>query len=521
MEVKREVSDESLAEMSVYSQQLLYGLNELRQRQLLCDVVLIADDAKVAAHRVVLAGCSPYFRAMFTGSLVEKDKPEIELQSVDSIGLRTIVEYAYRGSVVISQHNVQSVLPAANLFQLTPLLRNCCRFLQSQLHPSNCLGIWKFAETHSCFDLYNKVFSFILQHFTKVMRTEEFKDLTVEEVCEVLCQDNLSVSSERCVLEAVDLWLQADLPSRRDSLKNLLPCIRLSQLPLTVLNKFLDSHQHLIEDSICRKLIEEALGDKLDAERRLKRSKADCSSCRARCPSKALCAVGGKCGLFASLDSVEIYCALNRSWTEITPLSTCRNECAVTSVSSRLYVLGGIICENRENGTYRYHDNRVEYWDPESNVWHEKSPMIHRRSAFAVVTFQENLYALGGYDGQVYHRSVERYCWQSDEWTPVTAMQQCRSCFSACILEGFIYVIGGYGPPCLNSVEKYDPVSKEWGNGDPMVEKRINYGAGVACGCLFVVGGHNGCSNLSSVERYDPVGDQWTNVTGIDRQGQD
>lgn len=307
MEVKNEVSDESLAEMSVYSQQLLYGLNELRQRQLLCDVVLIADDAKVAAHRVVLAGCSPYFRAMFTGSLVEKDKPEIELQSVDSIGLRTIIEYAYRGSVVISQHNVQSVLPAANLFQLTPLLRNCCRFLQSQLHPSNCLGIWKFAETHSCFDLYNKVFSYILRHFTKVMRTEEFKDLTVEEVCEVLCQDNLSVPSERCVLEAVDLWLQTDLPSRRDSLKDILPCIRLSQLPLPVLNKFLDSNQQLIEDSGCRKLIEEALGDKLDAERRLKRSKADCGCCRARCPSKALCAVGGKCGLFASLDRLDKY----------------------------------------------------------------------------------------------------------------------------------------------------------------------------------------------------------------------
>lgn len=31
--------------------------------------------------------------------------------------------------------------------------QNCCDFLQSQLHPTNCLGIRAFADVHTCTEL--------------------------------------------------------------------------------------------------------------------------------------------------------------------------------------------------------------------------------------------------------------------------------------------------------------------------------------------------------------------------------
>lgn len=48
---------------------------------------------------------------------------------------------------------LQVLLPAASLLQLMDVRKNCCDFLQSQLHPTNCLGIRAFADVHACTEL--------------------------------------------------------------------------------------------------------------------------------------------------------------------------------------------------------------------------------------------------------------------------------------------------------------------------------------------------------------------------------
>lgn len=42
------------------------SMNRMRQRSLLCDIVLHVSNKEIKAHKVVLASCSPYFHAMFT-----------------------------------------------------------------------------------------------------------------------------------------------------------------------------------------------------------------------------------------------------------------------------------------------------------------------------------------------------------------------------------------------------------------------------------------------------------------------
>ena len=61
--------------------------------------------------------------------------------------MRNICTYVDHGSsrtvkyTQVTEENVQSLLPAANLLQLGDVRDACCEFLQSQLHPTNCLGI--------------------------------------------------------------------------------------------------------------------------------------------------------------------------------------------------------------------------------------------------------------------------------------------------------------------------------------------------------------------------------------------
>ena len=66
---------------------------------------------------MVLAACSPYFYAMFTG-FTERDSSRVRLQGVDSEALQTLVEYVYTSQVEVTEENVQCLLPAANLLQV-------------------------------------------------------------------------------------------------------------------------------------------------------------------------------------------------------------------------------------------------------------------------------------------------------------------------------------------------------------------------------------------------------------------
>lgn len=132
---------------------------------LLCDVVLMADGLEIPAHRVVLAACSPYFYAMFTGDLAEAHTERIVLQEIDGKALALLVEFMYTAEIQVTEDNVQSLLPAANILQLVEVRDACCDFLQSQLHPSNCLGIRAFADLHACQELLQYAQTYTEQHF--------------------------------------------------------------------------------------------------------------------------------------------------------------------------------------------------------------------------------------------------------------------------------------------------------------------------------------------------------------------
>ena len=88
----------------------------------------------------ISAACSPYFYAMFSG-FDETNKSKITLKDVDPLALEILINYVYTSEVEVTEDNVQTLLPAANLMQLSDVKEACCEFLLNQLHPTNCLGI--------------------------------------------------------------------------------------------------------------------------------------------------------------------------------------------------------------------------------------------------------------------------------------------------------------------------------------------------------------------------------------------
>ena len=75
--------------------------------QSFCDVIFVTMDQKeFPVHKVVLASCSPYFKALFN-RFEESNQKRIVLKNVDSKTLSLLLDYVYSSKIKVDEENVQ------------------------------------------------------------------------------------------------------------------------------------------------------------------------------------------------------------------------------------------------------------------------------------------------------------------------------------------------------------------------------------------------------------------------------
>ncbi|KFP08428.1 Kelch-like 17, partial [Calypte anna] len=481
-------------------------MNRMRQRGLLCDIVLHVGTKEIKAHKVVLASCSPYFHAMFTSKyeMSESRQTHVTLHDIDPQALEQLVQYAYTAEIVVGEGNVQTLLPAASLLQLNGVRDACCKFLLSQLDPSNCLGIRGFADTHSCSDLLKSAHKYVLQHFVEVSKTEEFMLLPLKQVLDLISSDSLNVPSEEEVYRAVLSWVRHDVDSRRQHVPRLMKCVRLPLLSRDFLMSNVDTELLVRHHSECKDLLIEALKYHLMPEQRGVLSNSRMRPRRCEGASTVLFAVGGG-SLFAIHGDCEAYDTRTDRWHMVASMSTRRARVGVAAIGNKLYAVGGY------DGTSDL--ATVESYDPVTNCWQPEVSMGTRRSCLGVAALHGLLYAAGGYDGASCLNSAERYDPLTGTWTSIAAMSTRRRYVRVATLEGNLYAVGGYDSSShLATVEKYEPQINTWSPIANMLSRRSSAGVAVLEGMLYVAGGNDGTSCLNSVERYNPKTNTWESV---------
>lgn len=218
-------------------------MNQLRKDNQLLDVRFKIDSHVFSAHRVVLASCSPYLRAMFTCGMRESTQEEIELKDIEPQAMELLIEFAYTGEIEVTTGNVQDLLPAAGILQLRDLKVACCEFLSDHMDVTNCLGIKQFADMHSCPDLVKKSNRFIIRKFSDVVKTDEFLEIPHNVLSELLKNDHLHVESESQVFTAFLRWIDSDLDGRAPFAYDLLDCIRVPLLPKEHWERIFNAHR--------------------------------------------------------------------------------------------------------------------------------------------------------------------------------------------------------------------------------------------------------------------------------------
>lgn len=379
--------------------QCLGGMAHLRKEGKLCDVSLLVEGEVFPAHRVVLAGSSPYFQAMFTGEMEESRTNSITLHDISPQALSALLDYCYTATITVTEENVQELLPAAGILQLTWVRQICCEFMEHQLDTSNCLGIHAFADTYSCPELQKAAGSFAQEHYLEVLEGVEFLELSASALGELLQSEDLNVQNEEQVFESVMKWLKHDVANRKQHLASVLQYVRLPLLDRSYLVSQVGMEPLVRGCDACRDLVDEAKDYLLLPE---KRSQFQGPRTRPRRPiqcNEVMFAVGGWC----SGDAISL----------------------------------------------------VERYSSHVDEWKVVATMSKRRCGVGVAVLGEFLYAIGGHDGSSYLNSVERYDPKTNQWTSnISPTPSCRTSIGVGVLNGLIYAIGGQdGVSCLNTVE--------------------------------------------------------------------
>lgn len=171
-------------------------IEDLRLSKVLCDVQLNVGSKQIPAHKLLLASSVPYFYSMFTHDLIESRQDVITLKDMDPVSIEAIINFVYTSKITINQKNVQALLRVASLLQVNLVQKKCSDFLEKQLDPSNCLGIYAFAEMHGCVHLKTKAKNYFDRNFCKVVKEDEYLNLPFERLRWFLDQNELCVRSE-------------------------------------------------------------------------------------------------------------------------------------------------------------------------------------------------------------------------------------------------------------------------------------------------------------------------------------
>ncbi|XP_021322964.2 kelch-like protein 10 [Danio rerio] len=474
------------------------------------DLIIRANGTKFQVHKIIMCACSPYFRVLFSSKWTSTAEHTYDIPEMSPDILYLIIQYAYTRSALITAENVLKLLVTADQLLISGLVAACCQFLDTHLGPENCIGIHMITKDfHSCSKLHHKAKRFILQHFENVLQvSEEFLELPLEELEEIIDDDKLNVRHEEVVFEAILHWIDHEPESRRKHIATLLPKVRLG---LMTLQYFMDNVKHnplVMENEACKPIILSAMKALFDFQ-----FDGPISSellhrlTRPRLPSAILLAIGGWSN--GPTNEIEAFDMRAEQWVNVNKVDERSTAYLGTAVLEEfVYCIGGY-------DSVEYFNN-VRKFNLITQTWHEVAPMYERRCYVSVAVLDGLIYAIGGFDGLERLNSAECYNPDTNQWTLTAQMNERRSDASASSLQGKVYICGGFtGTECLFSAECFNPQTNQWTLIAPMRSRRSGLGVIAYDGLVYAVGGFDGASRLRTAEAYNPLTNMWRDVASM------
>ncbi|XP_078073094.1 kelch repeat and BTB domain-containing protein 2 isoform X1 [Mustelus asterias] len=503
-----------------YAVSLLEQLKCFYDQQLLTDIVLIAESTEFPCHKMVLATCSSYFRAMFMSGLSESKQTHVHLQNVDAPTLQIIIRYAYTGNLAINDSTVEQLYETSSFLQVENVSQRCREYLIKKINAENCVRLLSFADLYSCEELKISAKRMVEHKFTAVYHQDAFLQLSHDLLIDILSSDNLNVEKEETVREAAMVWLEYDTESRSQYLSSVLGQIRIDALSEVTQRAWFQglppNDKSVVVQGLYKsmpKFFKPRLG--MTKEEMLIFTEASSES-----PRSSFCAV------CYSPQAEKVYKLCN-------PPGDLQRVGTLVTPDNDIYIAGGqvplktSITNNSKasklQAAYRP-VNCFYLFDAQQNTWVPKTPMLCTRNRPSLVCCEGYIYAIGGDNvgGEMNKRTVERYDCETDEWTLVNPLPCAWQWNAAVAVEDYIYVMAHNLTFC------YCPRTDSWVEMAARQTSRCFASAAAFGDKIFYIGGlhignNSGIRIPSStvdgssvtVEVYDVIKNEWKIATNI------
>ncbi|AOP31866.1 btb kelch-domain containing protein [Volepox virus] len=477
-----------------HSDALISIINEFRKKRRFCDVIIVVNDERIDAHRIILSGASEYFSILFSSNFIDSDNYEVNLSHLDYQCINELINYIYGVPLTLTNDNVKYILSTADFLQISSAIKECEKFILGNLCSRNCIDVYMYAIEYNNKKIETACFDIILQNILLLINNENFKHLTEESMIKILRDDRLNIKNEDFSPLILIKWLEC---TQNPCSVELLRCLRITLLSPQIIKALYNHHLIKSQDECLTFLnnisfLEETFP---------------------RYNSIALISIG----IGRSHDNISINCYNNKknTWDMI---SARRFRCnfAVAVLDNIVYMMGG-------HGDSLYRMSQVIAYDIRNNSWIYDIPSLkYPRSNCRGLTDDEYIYCIGGIRG--HHLSfvsdIDRWKPSKPYWQSYAKMREKKCDMGVVMLNGLIYIIGGIikDNTCTNSVESLS--EDGWTIHQPLPIKMSNMATTVHAGKIYISGGYdntnniiNGQSNL--VFSYDPIYDEWTKLSSL------
>ena len=141
------------------------------------DVNFRVQDETFAAHKIVMAACSPVFNATFSIEMKEKETNEVKIDDVEASVFGETLRFIYTGKVDIAKASAIDLLSVPDKYDIEDLKLFSQDELMKNLTVETAATHLVLADHHSTRVLKQKIMEYIGRYSAAVINTEGWKQM--------------------------------------------------------------------------------------------------------------------------------------------------------------------------------------------------------------------------------------------------------------------------------------------------------------------------------------------------------